>query len=173
MLVLKFGFAGIMFTAMSSKVELKLDECLPNDEQVWSRLGNAINYELMEEMKARYGPFKTIKEENVDEFLDEQFLMTKVENQGKSIQPLKRVFGKANNSYLTPAYLVDELFISRKKETLQGKYTEALKGVFGMSFYHIDVIDLNDVLGSEYYSLYHSLPLLYTLCSFGFWYSEL
>ena len=44
------------------------------------------------------------------------------------------------------ANLVDALFISRKKETLQGKYTQALKGVFGMSFYLIHVIDLSTVL---------------------------
>ena len=72
---------------MRSKVELKMTECLPDDEEVWSKLSNAINYELMEQMKARYGPFKTIKEENVDEFLDEQFMRTKIEMKGKSIQP--------------------------------------------------------------------------------------
>lgn len=66
--------------------------------------------------------------------------------------------------------LLDELFISRKKETLEGKYIQGLKGVFGMSFCLTDVIDLNHVLASEYYSLYYSLPLLYNLCSFGFWY---
>ena len=70
------------------------------------------------------------------------------------------------------ADLLDELFISRKKETLQGKYTQALKGVFGMSFYLIDVINLITVLGSEYYSLYNSLPLLYNLCSFEYWYYQ-
>ena len=73
---------------------------MADDQQVWSKLGNNVNEELLEQMKARYGPYKTITEENVDEFLDEQFMRTKIEMKGKSIQPLKRVFGKANKSYL-------------------------------------------------------------------------
>ena len=89
-----------MFTDMRSKVELNLIEFLADDEEVWSKLGNSVDYELMEEMKERYGSFKTITKENVDEFLDEQFMRTKIEMKSKSIHPLKRVFGKANKSYL-------------------------------------------------------------------------
>ena len=73
---------------------------MADDQQVWRKLGNNVNDELLEQMKERYGPYKTITEENVDEFLDEQFMRTKIEMKGKSIQPLKRVFGKANKSYL-------------------------------------------------------------------------
>ena len=73
---------------------------MADDEEVWSNLGNSFNDELLEQMKARYWSYKIITEENVDEFLDEQFMRTKIEMKGKSIQPLKRVFGKANKSYL-------------------------------------------------------------------------
>jgi hypothetical protein len=41
-----------------------------DDEEIWSYQGNTINDELLEHIKARYGPYKTITEENVDEFLD-------------------------------------------------------------------------------------------------------
>lgn len=54
---------------------------------MWSKLGNNVNEELLEQMKARYRPYKTIGEENVDEFLDQQFMRTKIEMKGKSIQP--------------------------------------------------------------------------------------
>ncbi|PWA67994.1 hypothetical protein CTI12_AA309020 [Artemisia annua] len=90
-----------------SKVELKLIECLADDEEVCSNLGNTFNDELLEQMKARYGPYKTITEENVDEFLDQQFMRTEFE--------MKDDKGKAK----VTADLLDELFISRTKETLQ------------------------------------------------------
>ena len=56
---------------MRNKVGVKVIECLADDEEVWCNLGNNLNDGLLDEMKARYGPYKTMTEENVYELLDE------------------------------------------------------------------------------------------------------
>ncbi|PWA58858.1 hypothetical protein CTI12_AA396110 [Artemisia annua] len=85
-----------------------------NAESVCARMKNRIaklehvlyRAKIMKD-ESRYRPYKTITEENVDEFLDEQFMRTKFE--------MKDDKGKAK----VTADLFDELFISRNKKALQ------------------------------------------------------
>lgn len=65
-----------------------------DDSKVWDNM--QVTDELLDEIQAKYGPYKTITDENINEFLDELFIRTKKEmlgNKGKSIQALNGVFG--------------------------------------------------------------------------------